>query len=99
MSTYTHDIVATIGEFTTTNGEKRKRYMTCGKAFTDDQGRISLKLEAIPCVPEWSGWLSLYPADRERQRPAPESRGQSRNAGLSPDEQRKADAADDEIPF
>lgn len=99
MSTYTHDIVATIGEYTTSNGEKRKRYLTCGKAFTDDQGRVSLKLEAIPCAPEWSGWLSLYPADKDRQRPAPENRGQSRNAGLSPDEQRKADAADDDIPF
>lgn len=102
MSTYTHDIVATIGEYTTTNGEKRKRYLTCGKAFTDDQGRISLKLEAIPCAPEWSGWLSLYPADKERQRPAPESR--------QPDEKRRHEAAkaaaaervddaEDDIPF
>lgn len=61
MAKYTHDVVATIGEYTTGNGEKKKRYMNAGKAFQDDQGRISLKIDAVPVGPEWSGWLSLYP--------------------------------------
>jgi len=61
MSTYTHDIVATVGEFTNRSGETKKKYQKCGAAFTDDDGRLSLKLDATPCSPEWSGWLSLYP--------------------------------------
>jgi hypothetical protein len=32
-------------------------------AFTDDQGRISLKIDAMPVTPDWSGFLSLYPLD------------------------------------
>lgn len=56
----THDVVATIGEYTTQSGEKKKRYVTCGSAFTDEQGRLSIKLDAVPVTPEWSGWLSLF---------------------------------------
>lgn len=62
----THDVVATVGEYTDREtGEKKKRFATCGSAFSDDQGRISIKLDTIPVGPEWSGWLSLYPADRK----------------------------------
>lgn len=58
----THDIVATIGKYKDRQtGEEKKQYLTCGKCFTDDQGRQSLKIDAIPVTPEWSGWLSLYP--------------------------------------
>lgn len=104
-SQYTHDIVATIGEYTDrTTGETKKRYLTIGKGFTDDQGRISAKLDAIPVGPEWSGWISLYPAkDREQQRPAP-ARQQPQERQRH--EQAKADTAgamtandEEEIPF
>lgn len=70
---YTHDIVATTGTYKNANGEEKKRYTKCGAAFTDDQGRISLKLDAFPCSPDWSGWLSLYDKDRDNNRgPAPQ---------------------------
>lgn len=102
---YTHDIVATTGKYTDrTTGEEKKRYLTVGKAFTDDQGRISMKLEAVPVGPEWSGWLSLYPAkEREQQRPA--------SASQQPAERQRHEAAkaatapapafdeEDDIPF
>lgn len=62
----THDVVATVGEYSDREtGEKKKRFSTCGSAFSDDQGRISIKLDTIPVGPDWSGWLSLYPADRK----------------------------------
>ena len=65
-ATATHKIVATVGKYNDrTTGEEKKRYLTVGTAFTDDQGRISLKLEAMPVTPEWSGWLSLYPLDED----------------------------------
>lgn len=109
-SQYTHDVTATIGEYTDNQtGEKKKRYLTVGKGFTDDQGRISLKLEAVPVGPEWSGWLSLYPADRGRQRQAPqasqpaEKQYHERNKAANPP---RAEApkgwdneAEEEIPF
>lgn len=78
MSTYTHDLVATVGEFTNRSGETKKKYQKCGAAFTGDDGRISLKLDAVPCSPDWSGWLSLYPKKEydapqaQQQRPAQE---------------------------
>ena len=63
----THDIVATVGEYTDRNGQPKKRYSKIGAAFTDDQGRISLKLDTVPVSPDWSGWLSLYEPREERQ--------------------------------
>lgn len=93
---YTHDVVATTGEYTNKSGEKKKEYTNVGKAFTDDQGRISIKMKAVPVGPEWSGWLSLYPA-KERDpgafqapRPAPLAQ---RPAAASYDNE------DDDIPF
>lgn len=69
-SQYKFDVVATNGEYQS-NGETKKRYVNVGKAFTDDQGRISIKLDSIPVGPDWSGWLSLYePKPRDGQAPA-----------------------------
>lgn len=60
MTRKTHDIAANVGEYTDRNGNTKKRWLKCGAAFTDDQGRISLKLDGIPVSPDWSGWLSLF---------------------------------------
>lgn len=62
----THDLVATVGKYTDREGNEKKRFQKCGSAFSDDQGRISLKLDAVPVGQEWSGWLSLYDVDRDR---------------------------------
>lgn len=94
MSAPTHDVVATIGEYTDRDGNKKKRYLTCGKCFTDDQGRQSLKIDAIP-GPGWSGWLSLYPVEKQAPRQAPDPRTQRSAAAPPPDD----DGADDDIPF
>jgi hypothetical protein len=95
MARPTHDIVATLGEYTAADGTKKKRYHTCGKAFTNDKGQVSLKLDALPCSPEWSGWLSLYPVKTDEQRadprPVPRSMPPA-PAADGPDE-------DDDIPF
>jgi hypothetical protein len=88
----THDIVATIGEYTNAAGEKKKRYVTCGKAFTDDEGRMSLKVDAMPVNPAWSGWLSLYAIEREAPRQQPDPRPAASAPAAD-------DGEDDDIPF
>lgn len=56
----THDAVATIGEYTDKNGDKKKRYTRVGPGFTGPDGVISIKFDVVPVGPEWSGWVSLY---------------------------------------
>ena len=63
-SKYTHDVVAS--QTYQSGGEDKKSYTKVGAAFTDDQGRISIKLDYIPVHADWSGWLSLYPP-KDRQ--------------------------------
>ena len=77
----THDLVATVGEYTNRQtGETKKRYQNCGSAFTNDDGNISIKLEALPLSKDWSGFLSLYPVKEREQEQG------SRNIQLHPDE-------------
>ncbi len=93
-STYTHDAVATVGEYTNNAGEKKKRFVNVGKVFTDDQGRVSIKMETIPVGPAWSGWLSLYPRKDENQHQ--QRQGGQRTAAPAP-----VPAVEDEdhVPF
>jgi len=90
-SKYTHDVTATVGSYTNREGDEKKRYVNVGKAFTDDSGRISIKLETIPVGPDWSGWLSLYPAKTR------EEREETNRGNASNPKPPKED--DDAIPF
>ncbi len=102
MSTLTHDVVATIGEYTDkATGQTKKRYLTCGKCFTDDQGRQSIKLDAVP-GPGWSGWLSLYPTEKQAPRQAPDPRSEPRNRNIPANRDNPPpteNQEDDDIPF
>lgn len=66
MAQYIGKVTATVGTYKD-NGVDKKRYVTCGAAFEDEQGRVSFKLDVVPCSPEWSGWFSIYPPDDDRQ--------------------------------
>jgi hypothetical protein len=77
MNKKKYDAVATIGEYTTKSGEKKKRYTTIGSVFEDDAGRLSLKLDSVPVGPEWSGWVSFYEttiAQNKTNEPEPRKR-------------------------
>ena len=87
-------VVASTGEYETSDGETKKRWKDCGIVI-ENQGRLSLKMEAFPVGPEWSGWFSIFLDDgieiavqgQAQQRPK-QSRGRpSRNY------------EDDEVPF
>ena len=69
MATKKFDVVATIGKYTNSNGEEKKRYMNCGAIFESDKG-YSLKLDAMPTTPEWNGWFSLFEPQNRQQQPA-----------------------------
>ena len=94
MSKIIHDVVATIGEYTDREGNTKKRYQKCGAAFTNDEGQISIKLDAVPCSPDWSGWLSLY-EKKEYDQP----RQQQQRPPAEPVRQKVADEPEDSIPF
>lgn len=92
----THDVVATVGEYTDREtGQKKKRYHTCGKCFTDEEGRQSLKIDAMP-VAGWSGWLSLYPIEKQQPRPAPRPAAAAASPASRPP---AAEDPDEDIPF
>lgn len=59
------DAVATIGTYTDRNGTEKKRYLKIGVLFESDEGRLSLKLDAIPVCPGWSGFVSFFEDDRQ----------------------------------
>lgn len=98
----THDLMATVGSFKNQAGEEKKRYVKCGVAFTDDQGRISLKLDAAPVSPEWSGFINLWePRDSDswpqEQRRAAASIGEGQDSGMRANGQENGN--DEDIPF
>ncbi len=70
MATKKYDAVAMVGEYKNSAGETKKRYMNVGAVFENDKGELSLKLEAIPVGPNWSGWVSFYPPKERDAAPA-----------------------------
>ena len=98
-----YDAVATIGEYTDRNGAVKKRYTNVGTVFENEDGRLSLKLDAVPVGQEWTGWVSFFePKQSDSQQPSA-----SQRPAPSQHERAKANAyqADtssddtDDIPF
>lgn len=89
-----YDAVATIGEYQDKQGQTKKRYMTIGVVMEADDGRLSLKMEALPVTPAWSGWISFFePKQYDNARPQQGGAPQQRTA------HQMADDAGDSIPF
>ena len=64
-------VVATVGKYTDANGQEKNRYVTVGRAFIREDKSVSIKVDAMPVGPEFSGWLNLYDLDEDRQGQAP----------------------------
>jgi hypothetical protein len=82
-----YDAVATVGSYTNAAGESKKRFLNIGTLLEYSDGRLSLKLEALPVVPEWSGWVSFYESKPQGERstpPAQQSPPQARQRPASP---------------
>jgi hypothetical protein len=66
-----YDAVAVIGEYKNKQGETKKNYLTVGTVFQNDDGTMSLKLNAVPV--SFSGWINFY-VPKEKESAAPESK-------------------------
>jgi hypothetical protein len=54
------DLMASVGEYIDSQGRKAKRWIRCGVVMVDDRsGAMSIKLDAVPVTPGWSGWLAV----------------------------------------
>jgi single-stranded DNA-binding protein len=94
-----YDAVATIGEYTNKQGEKKKRYLTVGAVMEGTDGRMALKLDALPTNPEWSGWIAFYEPKQQdgyQQRESPQRPAAPARKVAAP---AAYDDEDDDIPF
>lgn len=73
---YMGDVCTITGKYNDQQGNEKNRYLKVG-AWFDNEGRISVKLEAIP-LPDPNGnvWLSLFlrqddNSNQQQQRQAP----------------------------
>ena len=69
MATYMGDVCQATGRYQDQQGNNKTSYVKLGRWFKDDQGRISLKLDALPMNRIKTGqngeiqegcWLSLF---------------------------------------
>lgn len=93
MAKKTYD-VCTGRKYTTNQGEEKTAWTPIGKLFIKDDGKMSVKLEALP-LPNEKGevWLSVF-------EPRPKDGQQTpHNAAKSNGYQAAPPAIDDDIPF
>lgn len=77
---YMGDVCTITGKYNDQQGNEKNRYMKVG-AWFDNEGRISVKLEAIP-LPDPNGgiWLSLFlrkDDDQQQQQQPPRQQQQA----------------------
>lgn len=69
------------------NGEEKTRWTKIGTMFKKDNGKFSIKLDAVPIHAEWDGWVNLFD-------PWSDDNKKSRDFQAPP-----ADDLNDDIPF
>ena len=85
-----YDAVVSIGKYTDRqSGKERNRYLNVGAVFVNDKGQYSMKLEAIPIGPGFSGWINFYEPKQRDAKPQQEK----------PSEAPQDDFGDTDIPF
>lgn len=63
----THDLAIKTGEYQDHQGQTKGRWLKIGSVFRHDDGGTSIKLDAIPLgIPEWQGWVSVFPRDQQQ---------------------------------
>lgn len=55
-------IVATVGSYIDKDtGKKVKRTLPIGGIYESSNGRLVMRLDAVPTQRDWSGWAALHP--------------------------------------
>ena len=76
MAQKVFDLAVKTGTYTDNQGQEKGRWMNVGAVFKNDQGQVSIKLEAIP-TGDWNGWISAFePKQRNNQQ-----QGQQQSTG------------------
>jgi len=99
-----YEAVATIGKYKDRQtGEEKKQFLKVGTVFESEDGRLSLKLDAVPCSPDWSGFISFYepkPRDGQQARQATPAEERRLSRGMPPAPAPvSGDDDDEDIPF
>ena len=53
------------------DGQEKTRYLTVGKLLQRDDGSHCLKIDCLPVGGDFTGWVSFYDLDDDRQQQAP----------------------------
>jgi hypothetical protein len=75
MSRIAYELHATVAEWTCkSTGRKCKRTVQIGTVFQSDNGALSARIEVVPVLPGWSGFVAfrpVLPPDRHQPRGMP----------------------------
>lgn len=100
----THDLVVSTGEYTQ-DGQTKKRWKNIGVAFTDDEGRMSLKLETVP-LPKMDEkgypeiWIKMFASDDSpSSRNLPQHPPHRSSAPRPPSGDAPSGEDEDDVPF
>jgi hypothetical protein len=104
MAQATHDLTIKTGEYSDRqSGETKGRWLKIGTVFRHDDGGTSIKLDCIPVgLPEWNGWISVFPRHEQQAEAAPPpARARHSGNGQARQVQQHAPVSrfDDEVPF
>lgn len=59
MNRRRYELIATTGEWTDGNGQKHKKTAVIGTVFESPNGKLSARIELIPILPSWSGFVAF----------------------------------------
>lgn len=93
----THTIHGTLRTWKDEQGKVHKQRFECGAIFQSSSGALVVKIEALPCTRDFTGWLSTVPVA-----PAlPPGRRVPKGFPMGPpaNDNPKVTAEDEDIPF
>ena len=79
----THDLTIKTGEYNDRQtGETKGRWLKIGTVFRHDDGGTSIKLDCLPVgLPDWNGWVNVFPRTDQQGNGAQAPRAQHNGNG------------------
>lgn len=81
-------LMAAMGSYTDRQGQEKTRWVRIGTMLKADNGKLKLKIDAMPVGSEFNGWVELFDIDDQQK-------GQQQAPAPAP----QADDFSDDIPF